>query len=822
MTTTFQQIWKEAEYYIDQGISIIPVRDKPQTYNGREYPVKSAYPWAKWNKEIINKAELLYLMSDKYDTLGYGIVGGSVSGNLEIIDIDVKNWQGIDARLFQDIKSLFPELWPRLRIHRSPSGGSHILYKISDHEPEGNKKLAYQDGKNEAAIETRGKGGYVVGSTAMGYIVIQNVPIPTITWNERCSLIAICEGYNERKKPLPLPVSKAQSDYYDEDPWSHFNGSPAAESILLDNDWKLAGSSNNFIWYTRPGKSSGVSASFNREKRVYYIFTSSTQLEPSKGYNPSTLLSVLKFNGDKKQTYKWLVDNGFGRVKKHVEYQKIKSISRNPNAVIPANFTTSSRQVAEQLRQEIIELHPYGMFWKQTEKGGFTISREILMHVAENLGFRYHMGNVVRIDNLLLYKVDEREFQDILKNYIKEPDPDVREEICNAFEAFLQKNGKYTMSRLTMLDANKILKDTKEICYKFYQNGFLSIDASLITFSEYDSLSNVLIWADKCQPRNYNKGTGGKYIEFLNLAINPEHAPHVRKCLGYLAHEYKDETTGYIIVLTEECQDPKQGGGSGKNVFCNLLTNITTYTSKPGSQAKFDEKFFQSWNGQRIFGISDVPKNFDFAFLKEPSTGSFIWKKLFKDEVEVKNSDAPKFIVQTNFSYEVSDGGLRRRIIPIEFTNFFTQKGGLDVYFGCHFPSGWSSADWAGFDNYIAQSIQEWIIAGRKLTAPELTHSGWVKQFEQTYGTVISGLIAQNWEDWCRMGIIPNDKFKADLAAFYDEAGVPKMYHPSTQRINAALKEYAAKHNIEYEFDIPKNINGIKQKCRVFGIELLF
>jgi len=71
--TTFQQTWKQAEYYLDNGISVIPVRDKPQTFNGREYPVKSAYPWAKWQKELISKGELLHLMTDKYDTNGFGI-----------------------------------------------------------------------------------------------------------------------------------------------------------------------------------------------------------------------------------------------------------------------------------------------------------------------------------------------------------------------------------------------------------------------------------------------------------------------------------------------------------------------------------------------------------------------------------------------------------------------------------------------------------------------------------------------------------------------------------------------------------------------------
>jgi hypothetical protein len=816
MSATFSQIWQEVQNYLDQGISVIPVRDKPQTFNGREYPVKSAYPWAKYNREIISKGELHYQMADKYDTLGYGIVAGKVSGNLEIIDIDVKNWAGIDARLFQDIKSLYPHLYPLLRIHRSPSGGYHILYRIADHEPEGNRKLAFREDTKEAAIETRGTGGYVVASTAMGYSIVQNVPIPTISWTERCSLIAICEGYNERRKVIPLAISKAQSDYYDENPWDMFNASPAAEQVLIDAGWTLAGSSNSFIWYTRPGKESGVSASFNREKRCYYIFTSSTELEPSKGYNPSTLLAILKFAGDKKLTYRHLCDNGYGKVKQHIERKKVQSISRNPAAIIPANFSNEAKEIAQQLKQELSELHPFGMFWKPTDKG-YIISREALITVSEQLGFRYHIGNVVRVDKLLIHKIEERDYQDILKGYIKEPEAEIYEEICNAFEGFMQRSGKYTMSRLPMLDDSKILRDTKDVSYKFFANGFLSIDAENITFSEYDSLSDVMIWADRCQDRNYNKGQGGKYMDFLSKATQPAHEQHVRRCIGYLAHEYKDETTGYIIVLTEQCQDPKSGGGSGKNVFCNLLSYSTTYTSKPGSQAKFDEKFFQSWNGQRIFGISDVPKSFDFSFLKEPSTGSFIWKKLFKDEIEVKTEDAPKFIVQTNYSYEVSDGGLRRRIIPIEFTNFFTDAGGLDVHYGVHFPQGWTNEDWAGFDNYVAESIQLWMQAGRKLSAPELTYTGWVKQFEQTYGQVAAGFIQEYWDEWVRKVNVSNDDFKNHLNAYLMENNIQRIYVPSMIKINKGVREWGDKHDIIVELDNVIRNNSILIRCKTFS-----
>lgn len=813
--TTFQQTWQQAEQYLDMGVSVIPVRDKPQSFNGREYAVKSAYPWAKYQKEIIDKGELLYLMSDKYDTTGFGIVGGAVSGNLEIIDIDVKNWSGIDTRLFQDIRSFFPHLFDRLRIHQSPSKGYHILYRIADHLPEGNKKLAWKEGAKEAALETRGEGGYVVASEAMGYKIVKDNPIPVITWSERCSLIAICEGYNERKKTVTITPSTQQSDYYDQNPFDHFNGSPAAESVLTDHGWTLSGSSNNFIWFTRPDKTSGVSASFNREKRVYYIFTSSTQFEPSKGYNPATALSILKFSGDKKATFKYLVDNGYGKIKPHKEKNIAQSAARK-NLALPGNISEEARQLAVTLQVELTALHPYGLFWEYNDENRYVINRERILLVAASLGFRYHKGNLVQIVGYLIHKIEEREFQDTLKEYIKEPDQDEYFKIANSFEAFMEAHGKFTMKRLPILDTSNILCDTAKTAYKFYNNGFLQIDAEAITFSEYDSISDVLIWAEKLQDRNYNKGNGGKYIQFLNLATDPNHSDHIQRAIGYLSHDYKDETTGYIIVLTEECADPKNGGGSGKNVFCNLLRYTTTYTSKPGSQTKFDEKFFQSWNGQRIFGISDVPKNFDFAFLKEPSTGSFIWKKLFKDEVEVSVEDAPKFIVQTNFSYEVTDGGLRRRIIPIEFTNFFTQAGGLDVHFGCHFPKGWTSEDWSGFDNYIADSIQKWLLNGRKLTAQELTITGWSKQFEQTFGSVIVGLITQYWNTWTTQIEVPNDNFKMDCETYYNENNIPKQYQPSSQRVNAALKAYGEKFGIEIETNYNKTVNGITQKYRLF------
>src|SRR5690606_41944936 len=55
--------------------------------------------------------------------------------NLELIDIDSKYYEGISIKLFKEIKSLRPDLYDKLRVHKTPSGGYHILYRIADGEP---------------------------------------------------------------------------------------------------------------------------------------------------------------------------------------------------------------------------------------------------------------------------------------------------------------------------------------------------------------------------------------------------------------------------------------------------------------------------------------------------------------------------------------------------------------------------------------------------------------------------------------------------------------------------------------------------------------
>lgn len=826
-------VWSQVEQMLLQGISVIPVRDKAEGEFGPKTPYKS---WKQYQTTIISKEELWHQMEQK-GTTAVAMICGAISGNLEVIDIDVKWKPGCDALLFNAIQQSRPDLWNILRIHQSPSGGFHIPYRVA-YLPAtgmpGNLKLAKRPPNDQELalnpkdrakcfIETRGEGGYVLAPPSLGYLVHQERPIPLISWEDRESLINICRLMDEMPKIAPQPTrGKAESDYYSINPWDSFNGSPAAEEVLLQLGWKYAGRGGDYIHYTRPGKDKGISASFIISRRLYYIFSSNGGVDAERGYHPSTLLSDLMHNGDRKATFRWLVQQGYGTINPKAEAAIVKKAAITGKG-LPTNISTAAEQEYQSALITAKEQYPFGIFWvlEDDSQGEpkIVISRERFTIVAEGLGFRYYRGDVVRVEGPIVHRCNERSFFDTMKLYIKEEDPTEYFRIADATEGFIQRSGAFTITRLPLLLPSMILRDSATTAWKAYQDVVVEVTSESVTSHPYTTIP-ALVWADKVQPRPFRPGNSGKYIEFLELACEyTKRRNYIQSIIGYLAHDFKDETTGFIIVLTEQCPDPRDGGGSGKNMFGNLLRYTTTYVSKAGSQTKFDEKFFQVWKGERVFAISDVPKHFDFAFLKEPATGSGVLKKLFKDEEVIPVEDMPKFMVQTNFSYEISDGGLKRRIIPIEFTDFFTQAGGIDVHFGCHFPLGWNDEDWAGYDGTIIASIQTWLRSGRKIRPGALTETGWKKQFEHTYGTVITEIIAANIDYWTRTGFISSEQFRKDIEAYYLENGVQKQYQPALAKINKAIKEYCNHAGIHYATDVFMRQGLNKTRGRRFGKE---
>jgi len=808
--------WKINSDYLKQGISLIPVRDKADS----KYPAKTPmFGWKRYQEEIITEAELFQQL-EKFNTTAVAFVMGRVSGNFEGIDIDEKNWIGISVMFFDQIEKLMPSVWAKLRIHKSPSGGRHILYRISDHEPEGNRKLAWKEGMKEAAIETRGEGGILLNDSCLNYSAEFDRPIPTITWLERCSLFAIATSFNQKIKVEAIKPKREQTDFYTENPFEDYNKKDGG-TILTEYGWKVIGSENNkYIYYTRPGKTEGISASFNKETNVYFVFTSSTEFEPSVGYFPSMVLSKLQFNNDNKAVYQYLVEKGYGSVNKTKELKFAEQYAKK-KIPLPNNFSEEAKGKYKEVTEKIEEAYPYGVFIKtdpQDEDGKMEVSREALYYISGKLGFRFYENNIVRIEDHVVRKCTEREYYDEVKEYIKADDPDELEMLLNIWEKFIQKNGSFTMSRLPEFDTELLIKDDRQNAYQFFRNGFLHITSGVMEFKDYEEFDQ-LVFKEKIRDRDYvetdNTGVYGEYLQNC-VGLND----YTKAIIGFLVHDFKNSSTGFIPVLTEQCENPEDGGGSGKNVFCNLLSHATSFINKNCAGVKYDEKFFQMWTGQRIMALSDLPEHFDFGFIKEAATGSLLHKRLFKDEVEVPVDRTPKIVCQTNYSVENVDGGIKRRIRLLEFTDFYTKAGGIDEHHKKHFPEDWTADDWHGYDSVIASSIQVYLQNNCKINKPTITEGGWMKRFRQTYGPTIADILHVYFKGWVEKGAVSKDDFNKDLNEYYSDNGVQKKYEVSSMKMNKALAEFCSHHDIKFNKDHQWSENNIKVKGKLFGVQI--
>ena len=87
---------------------------------------------------------------------------GNVSG-IDVLDIDVKHAE--TKTWWQDNRCRFP----RTRIHRTRSGGLHLLFK----HPDGARCTA---GKIALGVDTRADGGYVIWWPANGLPIFSDAP----------------------------------------------------------------------------------------------------------------------------------------------------------------------------------------------------------------------------------------------------------------------------------------------------------------------------------------------------------------------------------------------------------------------------------------------------------------------------------------------------------------------------------------------------------------------------------------------------------------------------------------------------------------------
>lgn len=229
--TSPQTVFEAARRYVASGLSVIPIAS-----NMSKAPEWRVLPqvWEKQNKRYapswrpfqaalatVEDLEKWFLCYSEYTNCqpGIGIVGGKISGELEILDFD-------QIKLFdawvQGVEQKAPGLWPRLVRVRTPRPGMHVYFRskysgatmhlamIPDIDESGAEVLDRKTNlpKLRAIIDKKGEGGYCIAPPSprfchpqmTEYLMDPQSPgldqLPTISVHERLILLEVAATFD--------------------------------------------------------------------------------------------------------------------------------------------------------------------------------------------------------------------------------------------------------------------------------------------------------------------------------------------------------------------------------------------------------------------------------------------------------------------------------------------------------------------------------------------------------------------------------------------------------------------------------------------------
>jgi len=272
-----------AHAYVQASISVIPIR-----VDGSKAPAISSWKRYQSTHPTIHELKPWFIKNH-----GIGLICGSISGMLEVLDFDEDAEETFDHWWSQ----LDPAIQEKLTVISTGGDGFHVPYRTE--QVCGNEKIAMRtDGK--VLIESRGEGGYIIGvgspkevhRSLKPYEQIQGSPLPQLPflnlserkalWDAAFSLDQRCREeviYSYRSR-----LSRSiEINYTADTPWDRFDREASWESILRPAGW----TSSDGIHWTRPGKTNGTSAKVVNASNgceVLTVFSTNAQeLAPAQG-----------------------------------------------------------------------------------------------------------------------------------------------------------------------------------------------------------------------------------------------------------------------------------------------------------------------------------------------------------------------------------------------------------------------------------------------------------------------------------------------------------------------------------------------------------
>lgn len=815
------ELIKSALFYKKNGLSVIATGDNK----------RAIMQWKEYQSRIADDNEI----KDQFEhskCKGIAVICGQVSGNLEVIDVDLKN--DISDTLWERLKKEISGIIKKLYIVNTKSGGIHLYFRCE--VIEGNLKLASRKSTEEelknnphvkqvVLIETRGEGGYVIAPPTDGYTKETKFNIPVLSLDERDQLLSACRSFNDVIEEVKIIHNKAEYNGFSKTPWDDYNLRGDILKLLQDNGWTIIKDTKERTIFKRPGNTdSSSSGDYHKELNLFKVFTTSTQFEPGKGYKPYAVYAILNHNGDFSMAAKQLIRDGYGEQAQHVE----RKISSKVNKSLGAGHTKDRviemlmiedgkpRNEAESLFNDVLNQRGETIqtFWEVSEtKSGIKIiiQRHRLIDFLFDNGFHLFFydkhSNIYRLVHQhegFVNEVTTEVVKKFVKDYIQNLPAKFDNITPNELLEIIMKGSDsyFGAGMLEFLNKKDIdlLKDTQQSAFFPFKNGIVKIDKTGPVLFSYGEIGKA-VW--QSQVIDFNIDVDFDFDEqlcefwkFLSKISgdDQENTEYITSLIGYMLHQYKDPARPFAVILAEETEDEKKGGGTGKGILVKALSYMSNIERVDGKNFKLDKSFAFQRVGldTKIVAIEDVRKNVDFEGFYSIITEGVTVEKKNKDELFIPYKDSPKILFTTNYTIPSTGDHAKRRQRVFEFSNFFSAKNNPIDFFKHKLFDDWDKDEWNRFYNLMFICIAGYLKNGVKpMLAGNKMHR---KHIRLNFGEEF----LEWWDGFCLESLGKWVPFKAMYNQFMISNDFDKKDY-SQKRFKKALEESCEKFGFKIE-----------------------
>lgn len=320
LATKPRSLAESALHYAALGWSVIPLHDlrAGRCSCGRDCGNSAGkHPRLnEWQKHATDDVEQIERWWQSFPHANIGVRLGSTSG---IVGIDIDPPNGEQALLEVSNGDLPPTLEMRT------GKGRRLLYGIPENLEVEPQTVAMRDANGQETIRLQGgaTGAQCVMPPSMHYL------------GHRYEWIRGPEQYAIALMPQWLVVEMCrpkQPDWNDAgdrrpidgtEPWSAFNRGEKGDNwhkwLVEDWGYKPAGGSGDTRYYTRPGKTGGISVSVGHYRcrdgtpALYTFSGNCPSLPGAKCYDLFGAYTRIEHDGDFQKAARWLLDRGYGQ-----------------------------------------------------------------------------------------------------------------------------------------------------------------------------------------------------------------------------------------------------------------------------------------------------------------------------------------------------------------------------------------------------------------------------------------------------------------------------------------------------------------------------